>query len=504
MLKSFMFRGQTIPLLPSLVLEEPSRKLFAADSMTLLIGPNGAGKTQAMRTIASAFTAKNQTSDDRACFDWDTNDFEETCAIYYTPVPFDVDIPNTNNRFIKIQPQKSKVNSISHNAAINELDTIFELDVRSKLSIGDLSRGSLFQLMLRVVMHRDGTIPFVKDQWVIPFRERFNNNSNARTEAWQHGYEFNSPEMQTIRNKSDEILTDFSIQLREQFGPEVLLKLRAYNYARSAHRNTKKTMNQLLEKVGFSLAWQRGAWGVASKTFDTAMEKLQRIARIIDDPSLSKNEYIVNGDQLHKLNALQLGKLASISLTGLSSGAAALINQFSSIRLACEEFIKNKSGKRLLLLIDEGDAFLHIQWQQYYVDFLDKTVQRLKESFGSIQVVIATHSPVLMSDFPRDCIFMLQPPDGTIDVFERDLRVSHSPVASFGAPLDAVVHHAGNAGTLGSFAARVMRQLVDDIESGQTIDNRRVRMIDDPVVSQQIERMLFDRERWANRSKRAD
>lgn len=496
-----MFRGQTIPLLPSLVLEPPDRKLFAADSMTLLIGPNGAGKTRAMGTLASAFAAKKLPLDEFAGFSWDMpEDIEETCAIYYTPVPYDVDIPRSGGRFQKLQPGISHEKSIQHTEVIKELESIFELDVRSKLILGDLSRGTLAQLMWRVTGSPHQKAPSVKDDWVKSFRERLISVEHDHKEARLQGYEYYSQEMEAIRKINEDILTDFSIKLREEIGPDLLLKLRSYVHARSLHNKTKMTARQLIEKIGFSLNISSGKkWGVASLSFDSTMTLLKQVATIVSDPCLNKNEYMVNDKQAHELNALKLGKIGRVALTGLSSGAAALIDQFSNIRLACEGFAERKVGKRLLLLIDEGDAFLHIHWQQNYIDYLDKAVLRLKELFDSVQVVIATHSPVLMSDFPRDCIFMMDTPDKTADVFASTQGLSHTPIASFGAPLDVVVRHAGKAGTLGTFAARVMRQLVEDIRKGVAVDARRVQMIDDPVVRQQIERMLVDHVHWANR-----
>lgn len=493
-----MFRGQTIPLQPSPVLEAPDRKLFAADSMTLLIGPNGAGKTQAMGTLASAL-ANKQTEDELVGITWDASEDRcETCAIYYTPVPYSVDIPNSGDRYRKLQPGNSRHKSVRHREIVNELESIFKLDVRRTLSLGYVSRETLASLLSRVTRNTRQKEPYVKDIWITPFRERLESIRIAREEAQQHGTGYDSPEMGALRKRYEENLDDFAIKLREQLGPDLMFKLRAYSHAHSTHRKTDKTEGQLLENIGFSLT--TSPWrdrGVASTTYHNAIILLRKVAEIVGDSSLSKNEYLVNDEQAHQLETIQLGKLGKIAIGGLSSGAAALIDQFSSITLACEDFARSKAGKRLLLLIDEGDAFLHIRWQQNYVSYLDRVVRRLKELFQSVQVVVTTHSPVLMSDFPRDCIFMLGLPEKTDDVFASTL--AHSPIASFGAPLDIVVRHAGQAGTLGTFAARIMRQLVDDIKKGEKIDFRRVQMIDDPIVRQQIERMLGDQALWANR-----
>jgi predicted ATP-binding protein involved in virulence len=235
---------------------------------------------------------------------------------------------------------------------------------------------------------------------------------------------------------------------------------------------------------------------VARRHFDTALQRLRSVGVIVSDLSVERSSYQVDEGQIKELEALPLGKLGQVSLASLSSGAAALINQFTSIKLACEELLKTGQRRRLLLLIDEGDAFLHLGWQQQYVEYLDKTVNDLKKKFLSVQVVVASHSPILISDFPRECIFHLGRHDWMEELLEGGSL--HRPKASFAAPLDAVVRDVAQAGSLGAFATRIIRSLVQDVSKGFEVSPNRVAMIDDPVIRQQILKLIDARHRRTN------
>lgn len=70
----------------------------------------------------------------------------------------------------------------------------------------------------------------------------------------------------------------------------------------------------------------------------------------------------------------------------------------------------------LLLFLDEADLTLHPEWQRQYVSLLTAILPRMfRDPYGEggsvgckdIQVILTTHSPLLLSDMPRQsCIFL--------------------------------------------------------------------------------------------------
>lgn len=86
---------------------------------------------------------------------------------------------------------------------------------------------------------------------------------------------------------------------------------------------------------------------------------------------------------------------------GISSGHKAYLNLFSSIG----SVLKGTRDNNILLCIDEGDLYLHPQWQ---VDFFDTLVESIpKITNKKVQVVLTSHSPFLLSDLPNQNLTIL-------------------------------------------------------------------------------------------------
>ncbi|MNJ62871.1 hypothetical protein D3C77_587270 [compost metagenome] len=59
-----------------------------------------------------------------------------------------------------------------------------------------------------------------------------------------------------------------------------------------------------------------------------------------------------------------------------------------------------------MICIDEGDLYLHPEWQLEFVERLIKCLPKLSE--GTVQIVFTTHSPILISDLPHQCVIVLK------------------------------------------------------------------------------------------------
>jgi len=103
---------------------------------------------------------------------------------------------------------------------------------------------------------------------------------------------------------------------------------------------------------------------------------------------------------------LQGMRYSAIAWAGVSSGQRAYLNLFSSIWNGMRHHpLQDRKRQGTLICIDEGDLYLHPQWQ---IEFIDRLIKSLPElSGGKIQIVITTHSPILISDLPRQCIILL-------------------------------------------------------------------------------------------------
>lgn len=94
---------------------------------------------------------------------------------------------------------------------------------------------------------------------------------------------------------------------------------------------------------------------------------------------------------------------------GLSSGELALINLFGRLN-----DIKNITGENVILLLDEVDLGLHPEWQRKWVKNILPIISNImKKENGSVRVILATHSPIILSDFMSEDIEYLSKNDHT-------------------------------------------------------------------------------------------
>ncbi|MDP1802982.1 MAG: hypothetical protein Q8L81_16590 [Bacteroidota bacterium] len=105
--------------------------------------------------------------------------------------------------------------------------------------------------------------------------------------------------------------------------------------------------------------------------------------------------------------------------SGLSSGETTLLSTFG--RLLTMDLQNLPSN--LLLMIDEADLTLHPHWQKKYInslmvflnDILPKVwFQKFNKSDTHIQLIITTHSPILLSDVIENSVLYLNSPNKPI------------------------------------------------------------------------------------------
>lgn len=89
---------------------------------------------------------------------------------------------------------------------------------------------------------------------------------------------------------------------------------------------------------------------------------------------------------------------------GYSSGQKAYINLFASIWHELSENYDTEQ-QSILVCIDEGDLYLHPQWQIEFVSNLVSYLPIISKS--NVQIVFTTHSPLLVTDLPSKCVHLL-------------------------------------------------------------------------------------------------
>ena len=91
---------------------------------------------------------------------------------------------------------------------------------------------------------------------------------------------------------------------------------------------------------------------------------------------------------------------------GMSSGERAFQNFFSWINLmpvfnSIDPSVPKKMRNTILILIDEIDLYLHPDWQRKFLSIMLEEIH-LQFSEYKVQIIFATHSPLCLSDIPRE------------------------------------------------------------------------------------------------------
>jgi hypothetical protein len=165
--------------------------------------------------------------------------------------------------------------------------------------------------------------------------------------------------------------------------------------------------------------------------------------------------------------------LFKIGFDTLGSGEAAILNQLTSLAGAIYEHEKN-GRKNILLFIDEGDMLLHLKWQRKYLSLLDKRLGNLKEALDleSIQIIVATHSPLLASDVLRSSITRMK---------------QTGKLPAFGAPIQSIINCSFGTPSIGQIAERVILRLQSS-QQYSAHDLAVIEEIDDDFVRQYLKK----------------
>jgi len=186
----------------------------------------------------------------------------------------------------------------------------------------------------------------------------------------------------------------------------------------------------------------------------------------------------------------------------MSSGEKALLNIFSrfhSLSDSQEKSINKKLKKDLIILIDEGELYLHPRWQQRFLkillDFLITDyaykVQGVKRN---IQIILTTNQPIIASDLPKNNIVFINSSNKIIESQKRD--------ETFGANIHNLLADSFflDKNYIGSFAKLKIDKLIEIITNVERVNEENIKiaeklinMIGEPIVKNKLIQMLEDK-----------
>jgi len=147
------------------------------------------------------------------------------------------------------------------------------------------------------------------------------------------------------------------------------------------------------------------------------MLQVMELLQLLSEPGLAKplsQKY--SPDALDKLikqelhghregmrQCIDLG-LLEFSMSKLSAGQMAYATLFSSLYGGLQRAGRVGGNHPVLILLDEGEMFLHPQWQREYIAKLLEFAKEVPRLSGRLYFVLATHSLIVAADAPPDSL----------------------------------------------------------------------------------------------------
>lgn len=172
-----------------------------------------------------------------------------------------------------------------------------------------------------------------------------------------------------------------------------------------------------------------------------------------------------------ELLMVEFSDLFSVQFENLSDGEIVYFNTFSSIFMEIRR--ASKDGNDCVLILDEPDLNLHPEWCRRFIDDCITLVNNYSDV--DVQFIIATHSPYMISDVPKENVFSLEVKEKMVEIkrAEKTFAANIIDILSDTFFLDY---------SIGEFARKKLLKL----------DKEDYQYIDDPVLKTLIERSVED------------
>lgn len=168
------------------------------------------------------------------------------------------------------------------------------------------------------------------------------------------------------------------------------------------------------------------------------------------------NDYISQTTDREKRLLQKLFELGILryEFSKISSGESALLNIFLAIGNALVNVVPDDSSP-ILLLIDEGETFLHPSWQKKYLSQLLDYIGKNEKTATRVHLIITTHSLIIAGDCPPRTLYDME---------------KQKNVNGFGLGPKSILEDVYNAG---DFSGELSIKLFEKIISNVKIKDRK-------------------------------
>lgn len=174
---------------------------------------------------------------------------------------------------------------------------------------------------------------------------------------------------------------------------------------------------------------------------------------------------------------------------GLSSGEEALLNLYSRIFWI---YNSQKCKKESLILIDEIDLYMHPKWQRELISYIVRDIPLLVGKNNKTQIVLSTHSPIILTDMPRQNVIFLKSKDGFCYVDD-----SNNHKKTFGNNIHVLFLDSfflNNRGTMGLYSENKINEILVKLKNDEQLidEDQSIFLIINCIGDKLIRRKLLE------------
>ena len=468
---------------------DDSSNIFDVDSISLLIGENGTGKTYFLNQVINEFKSSHIGAFTGGCeidlFNTPSSDVKNETrywgVVYFSPIPFRERHASSKN-FIDASPVFGRGIKLSNINESREVIEYFKINPTSQIQYRINARtliksilDEVFKLSERRIKHIMQNLSFVNEIIKLDksIREQIGENDD-------------SGEITQITNERKHIfdmlvdeLNSYLTSNRDSI--EIISALITINGLKKKNRISNSTAVNILNYLINGHDTLKRHEEKSLTGFNKERVKVESFLKYIS-PGFSFVEYMAfpvdayEGEKL--LSDFDVEDYFDFKLVEMSSGQLAIIHQMGMISKAIKQLREKGIGK-ILLMIDEGDAYLHLEWQRNYIFKLNDFLSEVKSinNISILQVILATHSPLLATDIPRKFICPMDKPEAT---------------SGFASPIHLLLNESFGTKTIGEFASKKINITVKNIKENKITkkDNFVIKSIDNEILGREIMKLI--------------
>ncbi len=166
---------------------------------------------------------------------------------------------------------------------------------------------------------------------------------------------------------------------------------------------------------------------------------------------------------------------------------------------------RKKTSDNLLILLDEADLGFHPEWKKKYVNIIQQVIPFIFKN-KNVQIIITTHDPLTLSDFPNNNVVYLFKNNKKTEILDYDSK--QRPTKTFGANISDLLADSFfvNDGLIGDFAKGSIEKTIIWINNNKDPKDRNgefftkeleyhkkiILIIDEPIVKIKLSEMISE------------